>query len=494
MPVKRKVPTWILGLVGGLALLRAVLLFWRFDRLPPIPALGDEVFLNEAALSWATSGKLICAGMPHSPLGFDQVFGHHPPLFFLIQGVVFRLLGFEALSLRLVGLVCSALAPIVCVAIMRRLWKEGILTGRAVLLTSFLMFLDATTLAHARWARMEALCVVFTAVAIYAVVQAGGQAKRSTKVALFAGCALGLALATHASAVLALPFFALLVFMRVKTNPARLLAWVSCLVLPVIIWVAVHGEQSVAALRQMRAAYSYLPPPLLWDLWPRATAIRSAGVEALRSFNQVGGTVLGLYLLAIALTCWRAMFDTSATNARYVLACCGATLCPLPVLLFFMAASGTRFLQLFPVIVVSIAVGLSYATSRRFMRAASVVACGAVLMQAVSLCMYFRRGPGQDPRRYDAMVESVQAHERVLASPALWFAFNAHAQRIDLIYPFPDSETTWLTPEHMDVYDVILVQRGTSNAERIMASAASVLPRRTEQCVGGDCFVEFRRR
>jgi hypothetical protein len=42
-------------------------------------------------------------------------------------------------------------------------------------------------------------------------------------------------------------------------------------------------------------------------------------------------------------------------------------------------------------------------------------------------------------------------------------------------------------------YDVIILRQDTPELKPVLASASAVLPRRTEQCVDGECYAEFRR-
>jgi hypothetical protein len=332
---------------------------------------------------------------------------------------------------------------------------------------------------------------------------ASDASKHRGRTVFLAGCAMALAISTHPTAALTLPFFLLYLCLRVSDNRNRGLGLGSSLFLPALLWLAVHGDQSLAAFHQMRTVFkAYLPPPAVFGSAPR---FWGAGVDPFRSFNRVGGTVAALFFLAIILTSARIILDRLQSDRRSALAepgplransqltlisCC-ALVSALVGLLFFMEFVGSRVIYVFPVALVGVAAALSHAPSSGFRWAATLAVAGLLVIQPAAAWVYFSHSPGRDPERYAAIVDHAGNCGHILVAAQLWFAFNERGCKPDLIFPYMDGEVPFETSQYMGAYDLIVVARGMPHEDLVMASAASVLKRRTEQCVADECYVEF---
>jgi len=465
-----------------LFLFRCAFLFVGFDRLPMLPTLGDEVILNDPAVSLAQTGHFVCSSFPHSPLQLDQWFGHHPPVFFLMQAVIFRLFGLSALTLRIVGMLSAAMVPVLCVSIILELCERKLVDFTTVLLLAPVLFFDATTITYGRWARMESLADVFVLLALWLLL-CGPKHTAEWRSRCLAGTCMGLAFGTHFAVILIFPFFVLLLFVDTsrKTREAIAPILLSALV-PILLWVSVHGRNSLLAWKQMTAIVKYIPGPIISSLRPFSGA--STHLLNLQQVNQLGGTIVILFLasaIAIACKALNVVLKNGASGlwrdeaGRKVSVCASCTLGALISVLFLIPWNATRMILLFPLIVITLAIGLS-PLGPVTARLRTVVLIALFLFQAGSLTIYFQRLPAQwherDSARYSPLIASIAVQKTAVVPPELWFAFRSVKHPVAVLYPYMGELRPWLnSPEYMDGYDVVILKGGMDHEAELTSIA-----------------------
>ena len=150
-----------------LFILRVLLVFIGFDRLPLIPALGDEVIINDAAITLARTGSMVNQSFTYSSLGLDHLYGHFPPIFILAQAGVIKIFGLSAFSLRLISLTSVLLLPAISSLILLDLYKKKIIKKHILFWITAIIFLDMSSISFGRMARMDSLANFFILLALF---------------------------------------------------------------------------------------------------------------------------------------------------------------------------------------------------------------------------------------------------------------------------------------------------------------------------------------
>jgi hypothetical protein len=454
-----------------LLLTRSLELIIGFDRLPILPALGDEVILNDPALTLARTGRFVCGSFANSPVHLDQYFGHHPPVFFLAQAFLFRLFGFSAFTLRILGIASSVLAPVFILLALIELCKREILDRNALYLAAPVVVLDATTITYARWARMESFAYLLFSVSMWLLLKistSDGKARPlSNVIGVGAGVCFGLTLGTHFAALLLFPAFILLLLM--VTRRSLRLMFPPLLVsgaVPALIWLAVHRGNSIRALHQMAEIMRGIPGPLLVE---HSGAL---SILDIRGFNQDGGTTLFLFLLSTLVLTYRTIFllrrrelqiSDLGVQPWFAVSLTLNALIVLILLLFVIPSNGARVMLLYPVVALQLALAFSgpWFWIKRLRR---VVLPTCIVLELLSATFYLGRLPKvwneQDPNRFSGILDAVSSGQTAAVPPELWFAFQAAHRQIAVFYPeWMFGLQGWTNrPGSLDTYDVVILK------------------------------------
>lgn len=225
--------------------------WWRYAEVPWLAGY-DEVFIHDAALGWAKTGKLAAPSFEGTPLA--RTFSTYPPLYTMAQGLIYRGCGFEPLTLRgftRLGMFVSSLLGLL---VLRSLWRQGLLMGSVAAASAVLWLTDWVRFWNARQARMEPWETAFGVGAALVLTRGREEPRRWYCAAVL----VGLALATHLSAaIFYIPLVVGLWLFR------RSLGWggtVAVAVLPVMVlvsmWLLGFRGQSWEAFLVFRRIYS----------------------------------------------------------------------------------------------------------------------------------------------------------------------------------------------------------------------------------------------
>jgi len=103
---------------------RSLLVWYGFDRLPRL-SNNDEVIQNDAAVAMSKGFGLVAKSYD-GVMDLGKIYGHHPPVFPLLQSAIFRLFGFSALTLRASDIVFFILYSVFFVMLLYRLKNMGV--------------------------------------------------------------------------------------------------------------------------------------------------------------------------------------------------------------------------------------------------------------------------------------------------------------------------------------------------------------------------------
>lgn len=220
-------------------------------RLPP-PGRRRDLVLALLLAAAAAAFRLPRLGIPHQEI-FDEVYHAktalqflqgvppvdwvHPPVAKLLIAVGIALFGYHPWSFRLM----PALAGIALAPVFFFLARRVLGTERGALLASILFLTDGVYLVQSRVAMTNIFAVLFQVSALLLVLRGAMRESFPVAEAVGGGVALGLALATRWTSLLAACFLALVLLgvrRRRLLRPRELLLVVACLgLLPVALYV-----------------------------------------------------------------------------------------------------------------------------------------------------------------------------------------------------------------------------------------------------------------
>jgi hypothetical protein len=476
----RSSPKIILAVaLGGLAV-RAFMGVHLLDRIPRVPALADEVILNDPALSLSMGKGMVAADIPHTVFHFDRLYAHHPPLFFLVQALSFRIFGLSALSMRLPSSLAALLFFVVFGSALILLVRDGAVRPVSAALAFLFLLFEPASLRYWRLSRPEPLVLLFGCLAVvFAILaaRAKGPSRRSAACVAAAGACFGLALSAHGEAVLFLPLLAALLFPALAKRPWRaVLAAASALLPPCVIWVGVYGSNSFEALAEyLRLARAYGAPGLILP-----TLIVLRGPSSLAdSYLATGYVALEAIVCMAAAVCASIWAGRKWVGpARWLLP--GAAVV-IVLLLEFAIPYGEPRLQtaLVPAILILL-LALSKVSRPGVLKCAAGAAAFVVAGNLLICMAYFRYAdpgaPSRDPGRYDALLSQIPGGKRVAVPAELWFTFASHSREAAVIYPFsigPIGRNEW-TPAVLREYDIVVLPDGSTLYGDIAGSLASL--------------------
>ena len=462
---------WFMPLWITLFVVRALMLCIGLDRLPMVPTVADEVFVNDPALALSLGHDLTAFSLTHSRLGLDQVFANYPPVFIFLQSLVFRMFGFSAVTLRASGVACDLAGGLVFLLILRELRERGIVDDLASGFSGAVFLLQPTTLAHAREARMESLVLLLGSVAFYLALRASRASNYSTHLWIGSATMMGLALATHLAAIVtcvALCGWSILHFRQIGMR-----RWLVVNIWPLVVlgtvWIATYGEKAREAFRQTQQIASSLPPHSRFGL------ILKIGVPDSISGAEIA-QLLPLVLAVFVLTAGAyRLFSTARTRQdgsgewRASLVCLWCIVFTQVALIeFALPSSGgtNRQVLTVPMGLVCLAVAASHSVkaSRKHIAGTFLLIC-ALQIFAVSIYMGQLRNHWRDrsAERFDKAVGDIPAGASVVAVPELWFAFRSHNRSLTV----NSSENGYWSesPGAFDPYDVVILDQENSDAQ-----------------------------
>lgn len=266
-------------------ILPALLLFAAALRLPAvfIPHIeNDEVIyrtlaekLTVAPADYSIRNTPIFERLPKSQ--YDHPVFRHPPLFFYLLALIYKLWGAESGIFLPLG--CAIAIIALCYLISRRLYSEReALLAAAILSLCPLLFLTSTRL----W--LETPCAALTTLSFYLFIRAYD--RRHSVMIAASGFTLGLALLTKYSAAGIIPAIIVYALLRKDTLQCAptIIIFLASMILPLAPWLAYyhHAMGTFSAAVQFKATRDFL------EMFPFVKA----------SFNKP----LHFYLSQLALT------------------------------------------------------------------------------------------------------------------------------------------------------------------------------------------------
>ncbi len=467
-------------------------MLYRYGQLPVAPVIGDEVIINEPAVALSRGQGLISPGFRDSAFGLDKLYAHFPPVYIFAESLAFRALGVSVYSLRLVTTVMGIASAGLFLLLMWCLCRWGLADWGTASIAVCLYTLNATVLVLHRLARMESMVECLTLSALLCVLtgiysRPGSRSSEATSqswtkrdesrrfLLLLAGAVLaGVSLVTHPEALVAVLPIVLLILLAAPVswrNRAFLLAALGFT--PVAIWLGTYGARWKQAIAEMGTIHRYTAPPA-----GILNFARDFSLETHHNINQgMRATLFLLCLLILGSIVVRWMMLKKAAGVRprnegeiasKQLLLTGifasSTILSLIPLIWFMAASVTRYQVIFPIYLAGLVISLCGISPKKpIVRWVGAMAGILILTQLGVMAIYLQKDA--DPRvdrsatRFDAIVDSIPPHSRVAVTLMLWLAFQHKGRPVTLLYDPFDGREKWLetSSNPLDQFDAIVV-------------------------------------
>jgi 4-amino-4-deoxy-L-arabinose transferase-like glycosyltransferase len=477
LPVRNTGDVIFWGLIFLLAV-RIVCSLIGFDRMPLVPAEGDEAFFNDPAVTLAEGGSFTAAHFVHSALGLDRIYAPHPPLFMLLQAATIKAFGFTVASLRLGAILAGNGALLIFLLGFRRLMAAGFIDPLGMLAAVGLTLIEPGLFSIARWGRPDTVMLLFAMSALYCLVLIETSDFRRRSLYPLGGVFLGLAFATHLEAVtFAVPFG---LYGLVRLRRLGILRVVAGLPLPLVLLIGIclltWGDHWRMAIAQLRAHVAI-----------HVATIHGPGLELGTFLDQIrqndvpgiwaaGGFGLGLMMFAPALFLLRALlagiWDMRLSKEEGFFGFTGCTATLLFVLyLLILPTSQARFTVAEPLACASIGASLSVMQGI-WRRALMIALLGIASAQTAGLAIYATHAAAnwqeRSPNRFDLLLAQYPRDAIIVAAPNLWFALARRSANFAILNPYLNERKNWENdPSLLDDYAIVILEAGDKLIERV---------------------------
>jgi len=481
-----------------LFLVNAACMLVRYGQLPLAPVQGDEVIINDAAVSLGQGQAYAATTFAGSPYGIDHLFAHFPPLYPLTESLAIRVFGVSVYSLRFTTTVMSLSACAVLLLLLYFLGKEKVLDWTAASMVAALYCTCAPLIIVDRMARMESMVALMVHLAfasvMIAAVSAGEREGTSGLVrrgVIACGLFAGLALSVHPEAISAVILLAPLVMLAVPGYwGSKALSALLVPMTPVLVWVLTFRSNSLVALRQLRAIlHSATPKDDDIGTWLQ-NRLHDRNVASLNR-HLVLALILGLVVLLLlwfVLKVRRA--SVSALEYRLATAFALGSALELVAMEWIFHMNVNRYQFLYGPLLVGVAMMLfgERRVSPVWRYAVSLI----VVLQLIVITIYLAPRQGRagetSPDRFMPIIHSLPAGASVAATGDFWLDFKELGRPMTIIYVGHDGRDAWSQEpgNPLDRFDVVLLVEGADSLNAWMRTQLAHGRRRVGYQVGND--------
>lgn len=478
-------------------LLHTCFMTLRYGQRPTVPVLGDEVIINDAALSLGTGHGYAATSFVDSRYGLDRVFAHFPPLYPLAESLAIRAFGISVYSLRLTTTVMSIAGNAVFLWLLYRLCRSQMLHPVTAILLGGIYSTFSPLIVLDRVARMESLSALLTLLALAAILHAITLPTHQAGPWLILGGGFaGLCLAVHPEAVTSVAILAPLALWGTPGNlRAKVAACAAAVLAPLTVCLLTFGPRSGFALHQFLGILQ-IETPVDLSLGPWLATVPHARSVSAWTLNVF---FLCLLVLLLSLPVLYLLVDRKlpADSVRRRVSACFAVAAALELItiLWGLHVNTRRYQSLFGTLLIAVAVAaLGDARPRRWQSTAAGV---LIAVQALSAAAYLADRKSRigttDPERFMSVVRCLPDSASLAAGPKLWLSLRQTGRPFALVYPGFDGQDTWRQQDGDPFrrFDVVAVARTDVTADRLLA----VSPERREYTyrLGGELIDVFVR-
>ena len=487
-------------LAVALFVLHAALMLFRYGQLPVAPVLGDEVIINDPAVSLGLGQGYAARSFASSPYGIDRLFAHFPPLYPLTESLAIRAFGVSVYSLRLTTTVMSIAETAVLLLLLYWLCRFNLLDFTTAGLVGTVYSTCTPLIVRERMARMESMVGMLVLLCFWAILLAIVQPdeKRARPWLIAAGIFAGLSMAVHPEAVSAIVLLAPVMLFAASGNVFAKFAGAALTgIVPMAVWILTFGSRSSEAMTQFRSILHRATPtdPGI-GLWLRS----------LPRLNSLAGTNVALLMLSVLLLLLSVLLafffcarKLDHWSIRYRLAFCfavGAVL-ELGVMEWGLHIDNTRYQFLIGPLLIALAITAkgNEMLSRRQLWTGCLVVCIELAGVAGYLHARKNRIAEMNPDRFMPIVRSLGPEDMVVVTPGLWLDMRESRHPFTLLYQGFDGEDSWekVTGNPLDRFDTVILERSGYTAKTKLEEYAASGRAETTYFLGGEVIDVYRR-
>lgn len=472
--------------------LHAFFMLYRYGQLPVAPVLGDEVIINDAALSLGTGHGYAATSFADSRYGIDHLFAHFPPLYPLTESLAVRAFGISVYSLRLTTTVMSIAANAVFLALLYGLCRSGLVSPAAAMMLGGIYSTFTPLIVVSRMARMESMIELLTLLALWTIFRAvtlredEGVGRWLVATGLFAG----LCMAVHPEAVTSMLILAPLALLAVPDHlGAKVAGAVVAVATPLVICLLTFGKESSLALHQfLDILHNETPRDDTLGQW-LASAPHAGNVSALNLNVFFFCVLLLLVLLPVVYVLLVRRLPQSSVRYRVSASFAVSAVLELAAITWGLHVNTRRYEALLGPLLIAIAIAAVGMTPLR--RWQSALTCVFIGVQAAGAAAYLHarkdRIEGMNPERFLPVVRNLPPGVSVASEPQLWLALRESGRPFVLLYPGFDGLEKWKEENvnPLQRFDVVILAGGDDRTRALMKDADDGRTECTYE-VGGD--------
>jgi hypothetical protein len=452
-------------LAVALFLLHAALTLFRYGQLPIAPILGDEVIINDPAVSLGLGQGYAATSFMDSSYGIDRLFAHFPPLYPLTESLAIRAFGVSVYSLRLTTTVMSIAEMAILLLLLFWLCRFNYLDFTTAGLVGAVYSTCTPLIVRERMARMESMIGVLVLLCVWAIFLAVAQTeeKRARPWLIAAGIFTGLSMAVHPEAVSAIVLLAPVMLFAVSGNVFAKFAGAALTgIVPVAIWIFTFGSRSAEALTQFRNILHHATP------FEPGIGLWLLSLPHLESLSAANLALLILFVLLLLLSVLLAFFfrarKLSHSSIRYRLAVCFAvgSVLELGVMEWGLHIDCSRYQFLIGPLLIALAITAK--GNEKLSRWQVWTGCLVVCIELAGVAGYLHarkdRIAEMNPDRFMPIVRSLGSEDQVVVTPGLWLDMRESGHPFVLLYPGFDGVDSWakVTGNPLDRFDTVILE------------------------------------
>jgi len=448
---------------------KMALVWYGFDRLPLLPN-NDEAAINDPAL-FLSRGEGFAAKSLAGLLRLDEVFAHYPPVYPLLQALVYRSFGISGLTLRGSNIIFFTLYVCLLILIFSILRKKGFLDTWAFYWVSFLLLTDPTTFYFARMGRSDSLGIFFALFSLFLLFSTKDKIRKKW-IWISSGCLIGLALATHYQMISLWMTYVCIVFgiHQKQERKDALSALAFSILTPIILLLIVLKTEFFTGIKQVWWIYSHYQTLGLAEkcgnIFEPFKAALSGNIQV---FAQKGGSAFFVIILSWGLIFSRIVYPKQADttllppNGKKLLLMMGI----VSLLHFFMILLVDTFTQriisIFPAALIALGFSLSHIrrhTVRYILNClcAIFLVCGFI-GQGYYLHKAHAEWDIRNPRRLEEFVQGIPRDKKVAAVFPFWLEFAKAHHKIRMLDTGAPGDLDALLdgPNAINSFDLVII-------------------------------------
>ena len=449
-----------------LFLLRIFILWFGYDRLPYIPACPDEIVANDPAISLSDNNGLVLQSFTNDVIAGNKFFASYPPLFPIIQAMIFKLFGISPFTFRFLNISSQIIFLLLFLYVLQKLRSRKVLDDFAFIIASSLILTDPITLYWARAGRMDMLAILFGIIALTILLSFR---KCPEWCWILASIFIGLALSVH----LSVHFFWLTVLVIASFNYKQI-KWQYLLLIilvPILVFLSIwliHGTHYIEALILLRKISHLQLQGFSINYFNELFSLNNLLVSAQRG----GSAAILLFIswIAVVLRFLSISKDKKNKNSEWSHWIYIALICSLGylVILHFFSPRVviSRIVVLLPLALLWLAIAISH-LSINIRRSLALLFLLIIVIQCVGLGIFFNKlcieWQVRDPNRFDSLVKSLPTSKRIATDPQLWFAFTKSHYPVQVLYDYAHAVSEnytndWLSdPNVLSKFDIVIL-------------------------------------